>query len=117
MNAANDSPPTPPGSEPLVLVGRQRQSAGGEEALQSPGEGAHRPPGAAGTLQDGLRVAGVPVFQQPAQHGDHGAGAGGAVPRREMGDEAAQPVRRVRQPGGEVRSLHERAVRVTLPAR
>jgi hypothetical protein len=34
-----------------------------------------------------------------------------------MGDEIAQPARRLRQPGGEVRAPHERAVRVTLPAR
>jgi hypothetical protein len=112
-----DAAPAPSGGEPFVLVGRQRQAPGGEQALQRPGEGTHRTPGAAGTFQDGLRVVRVLVFQQPPQHGDHGAGAGGAVPGREMGDEIAQPVRRVRQPGGEVRALDERAVRVTLPAR
>ena len=49
---------------------------------------------------------GCPSSSNPAQHGDHGAGAGGAV----LGDEVAQPVRRLRQPGGKVGALDERAV-------
>lgn len=44
---------SPTGGEPFGLVGGQGQAAEGEEVLERAGEGAHRPSGPAGTLQQG----------------------------------------------------------------
>ena len=107
----------PPGGKPVGLVGGQRKALGGEVVLQSAGQGAHRPAGPAGAVQQVLRMIRVLVLEQPAKLGDHRAGAGWAVPGGQLRDEPVQPARRRGEPGGQASGLDEGPLRAALPAR
>ena len=107
----------PPGGEPLGLVGGQRQALLGEVVFQGPGQGAHRAARPAGAFEQVLGVIRVLAAEQPAQFGDHRAGAGRRVPGGQVHDEAIEPAGRVGEPGGQVSGLDERPLGTALPAR
>ena len=92
----------------LGVVGRQGEPVAGEEVLQRAGQRAA--PGR-GSLQQGLRVDGSAVAQEPPGICDHLAGGGGVVAGHEVVREAGQPGGRVVEPGGEVLSPDRDPVR------
>ncbi|MFD8483600.1 hypothetical protein [Kitasatospora sp. NPDC059673] len=102
--------------KPLRLVGGKGKAALSKEAFERPGEGAHRPAGAAGTVQQGLGVVGLFVHQQPAQSADHAAGVTRAVPFGEMAGEVTQPGHRLGEPRSQILGGDEGSVGVLLPA-
>lgn len=112
----SDPPSASFGGSGFTLVGCYRHGVLGEEHLQSTGQRPHRPPGPAGPLEQSLRMSGLPVLQQSTQTGDQSASPAHAGATDRLGDEVTQPGRRVLQAGGKVLGLHERAVRLTLPA-
>ena len=87
------------GGPVLGVVGRQGEPMAGEEVLQRAGQ---RPAPFRGSFQQGLRVDGPAVAQEPTEACDHLAGGGGVVAGHEVVREAGQPRRRVAEPGGEV---------------
>ena len=83
------------------VVGRQGEPMAGEEVLQRAGQ---RSAPFRGSFQQGLRVDGPAVAQEPPEVCDHLAGGGGVMAGHEVVREAGQPRRRVAEPGGEVLS-------------
>lgn len=77
---------------PFCLVGGQGEPAESEEVLERAGEGAHRPSGPAGSLEQCQGRVGVLVLQEPPQVGDEPAGSGDTTAGRDLDDEGAAGV-------------------------
>ena len=67
-------------------------------------------------LEQGLRMIGVLVVEQPPELGDRHTRAAWRISFRETGDQARQPVRRVGKTCYEMLAGNMRPIRMTLPA-
>ena len=90
------------------MVGWQGQVLAGEEVFQRAGE---RDAERGCTVQQGLGMDRFAVAQEPAEQGDHLAGAGGVVAGRQVAGEAGQPGGPGVQAGREVAGPDGDAVR------
>jgi hypothetical protein len=106
------------GREPPGLARWQGQAAGHEERFQGPGQGARRPAAAQQlrSFQQGLRVPGPAVGQQPPELADQARCPGGTESGSGAAGEITEPGRRVIEAGGQGGGGDEWALGVLLPA-